>query len=68
MTVLIEAPTCFVCGTAAIIAVTDEEAAALASGAYMQDALPARSAAEREVLISGTHPECWDSLFPAEEE
>jgi hypothetical protein len=25
------------------------------------------SAADREVLISGTHPACWDKLFPEEE-
>lgn len=29
---------------------------------------PGLSASEREVLISGTHAECWDAMFPPEVE
>lgn len=31
-------------------------------GAFVQDAFPELSADERELLISGTHSDCWDSL------
>lgn len=34
----------------------------------IQVIFPDLTADEREVLISGTHPECWDRLFPPEEE
>lgn len=29
---------------------------------------PELSADEREILLSGTHPECWDRLWKMEEE
>lgn len=34
---------------------------------YIQDAMPSANADTREQLISGTHPECWNKLFGAEE-
>lgn len=33
-------------------------------GVLIQNALPELSAGSRELLISGTCDECWDSLFP----
>ena len=38
------------------------------SGELIQDALPELSADERELLISGTCNECWQQLFPEEDE
>jgi hypothetical protein len=37
-------------------------------GENIQRVFPDMSAEEREVLISGTHPACWDILFPKEGE
>ena len=37
-------------------------------GVYIQDALPYLSAAERELLISGTCDACWHKMFPEPEE
>lgn len=34
---------------------------------HIQDALPQLSPSDRELLISGTCPECWDRMFPEEE-
>lgn len=34
---------------------------------YVQDAFPTWTADERELLISGTHPACWDAMFGPEE-
>jgi transcriptional regulator GlxA family with amidase domain len=36
-------------------------------GENIQNAFPDMSAADREILISGTHAACWDKLFPGEE-
>lgn len=35
-------------------------------GLYVQDAFPEMSPDEREMLISGTHPACWEALFAEE--
>jgi hypothetical protein len=32
-------------------------------GKYVQDAFPEMSPDEREMLITGTHPECWDKMW-----
>lgn len=32
-------------------------------GAYIQDAFPRLSPEDREILISGTCPKCWDKIF-----
>ncbi len=37
-------------------------------GELIQDALPERSAEDREMLISGTCDVCWNMLFPEEDE
>jgi len=33
------------------------------SGAYIQEAFPDMDADNRELLVSGTHPACWDTMF-----
>ena len=37
-------------------------------GELIQNALPELSADQRELLISGTCPTCWDKMFPSDEE
>lgn len=37
-------------------------------GAFIQVAWPEGTAGEREQLISGTHPACFDEMFPPDEE
>ena len=37
-------------------------------GELIQNALPELNADQRELLISGTCPTCWDEMFPPEEE
>ncbi len=34
---------------------------------HVQDVWPEMPAAEREQLITGTHPACWDELFADDE-
>lgn len=44
---------------------TDEEYAAMADPdrPSIQNVLPSWPASKRELLISGTHPECWDHFM-----
>jgi hypothetical protein len=38
------------------------------AGEYPQRAFPNMSAADREILLSGTHDECWQKAFPPDDE
>ncbi len=38
------------------------------AGAFVQEAFPGLSADDREILVSGTHGDCYDLAFPEEEE
>lgn len=57
---------CFECGQRAVIDVPAEGYARLEGGAYVHTAFPEMSASQRELLISGTHSDCWDKMFPPE--
>ena len=37
-------------------------------GAHVQDAFPELSSDDREMLISGTCPKCWDEIFADEDD
>lgn len=54
---------CQVCGDTTIIDIPEEGFNKWRNGAFIQDAFPTLSPDERELLISGTHPKCWDELF-----
>lgn len=59
---------CRSCGKCAEIEVESWDWAAWRSGTLIQDAFPYLSADDRKMLISQTCDECWDNMFPAEEE
>lgn len=54
---------CCVCKHPAVVEVPRSQYDAWRSGMLAQDAFPDLSLGEREMLISGTHPECWKKLF-----
>ena len=58
---------CPFCGKEQIIRVPEEGIIAYKAGALMQDAFPMLTPDEREALISGICPECWDKTFGAED-
>lgn len=62
-TVTVKCRTCIVCGVASEVSVPREGYEAWLAGAYAQNAFPEMDAPEREVLISGTHPACWEKLW-----
>jgi hypothetical protein len=35
---------------------------------FIQNAMPELPAAQREILISGSHPACFDAAFPEDDE
>lgn len=63
---------CLVCGLGSIIEVDPDKWIKYVDGLKthksaathgVQVLFPELSPGEREVIISGTHPECWDKLF-----
>ena len=60
--------TCPFCGRANEVAVNEEDYWDWDDGALVQNAFPYLSADEREMLISGICPKCWDKMFEEEED
>lgn len=62
-------PPCIHCGIGSIVTLDGSEYFAYFNrGARITDAFPTLTPSQREVLITGTHPECWDALFADEDE
>lgn len=54
---------CPFCGKTSYVVVPEKGFQDWQAGALIQDAMPELSADERELLISGICPECWDNMF-----
>jgi hypothetical protein len=67
-TIEIITPTCQVCDRTGALQVPVEGHRKWVAGAFIQDVLSDLTAEEREMLISGTHPDCFDSLFADDED
>ena len=67
-TTLYITPRCVLCGSASKVTLNTNAFLAWQHGKFVQDAFPAKTDDELELLITGTHPECWDKMFPEEEE
>jgi len=61
-------PACCVCGRATTLEVAPEAYDAWKRGALIQDAFAHESEDLREMLQTGIHPDCWDSMFAGEDE
>lgn len=59
---------CPFCGKTHYIEVKAKDYLAWQNGELVQDAFPYLSADEREMLISGICPSCWDGMFPEDED
>ena len=62
-----ETQPCSVCHKKTELVLSDMNVLALKEQ-FVQDVYPEQSVGFRELLISGTHDECWDMLFPEEDE
>lgn len=54
---------CPFCGNSFVLSVDEDDYLAWRGGMLVQDAFPYLSAEERELLISGICPECWEKTF-----
>ncbi|MGG7453035.1 hypothetical protein ACQ3HE_19225 [Plantibacter auratus] len=62
-TVTITTRPCMFCRRTTDVELTPEQAAAVEARTPIQDVLPDVAPATRELLISGTHPSCWEEAF-----
>jgi hypothetical protein len=58
---------CTVCGERSVVSMDESAHRRWVDGAPLQEVCPEMSTDERELLISGTHGPCWDSLFDDDE-
>lgn len=58
---------CILCGKTSTMELDPDKLARYQAGEHVQNVWPEKSPGERELLITGTHPQCWDSMFKEEE-
>jgi hypothetical protein len=58
---------CSLCGGRSRVVVPTDDLESWRSGTLIQNAFPYFTPAERELLMTGTHSECWDAFFGDEE-
>jgi hypothetical protein len=64
---LYSCPRCMICGETAIVELDPQKVEKWRKGIHVQNVWPEMSADERELLISGTHSECWNKMFDEQE-
>lgn len=65
---LIQTSKCMGCGKGGEIDVPEDGYVRWKNGEFIQNALPMLTANQREQLMTGMHGECFDDMFPEEEE
>lgn len=60
--------TCIHCRKSAELVLPTPQVEAWKAGARVQDAFPNLDVDTRELLITGTHPACWDEMFGDEDD
>ena len=58
---------CIHCGVASVVTVYEDDLLKWQGGALIQTVWPDWSPAKRELLITGTHPDCWEVITKEEE-
>lgn len=64
----VETSPCLGCGLTTWFFMTEEELHRWKSGEHVQTIFPTWSPEDREMLISGTCPDCWEEMWAEEEE
>lgn len=67
MLIAVKTPDCPVCNEWSSLIVEDDDYKDWRAGVFIQDAFPYLNINSRELLMTGTHPECWDRMFEYEE-
>jgi len=68
MKTLLTTKRCMYCKQTSRVELDTARLKAWRDGMLIQKAFPDMDADTREVLISGTHPGCWNRMFPPEDE
>jgi hypothetical protein len=63
MIVTYTTPECVVCGVSSDLQLDEEKLIQWHYGAHIQDVFSELTPSERELIVTGTHDECWDQLF-----
>lgn len=58
----IQTSPCLVCSIPSVVEVDTTEYQRYLEGQYVQVAFSQTSAEDRELIMTGTHPECWKTL------
>jgi len=67
-TTVVKTKTCRMCDEYELWVLDSVAVARWQGGELIQDVFPEMSTEDREMLITGTHPACWDRLFPKDED
>lgn len=59
---------CPLCKETSTLQLDSDKVRAWQGGQFVQVVFPEMDADQRELLITGTHPHCWDLLFPDEDD
>lgn len=62
MLVTVTTRPCMMCGETSEMVLDLDKVNRWQRGEFVQNVFPELSAAERELLISGTHGHCWDAM------
>ena len=62
-TIIVKTKPCAVCDNYEVWSLDRQAVTKWQEGENIQSAFPDMKAEDREILISGTHPACWDKLF-----
>ncbi len=54
---------CRYCHHTSRVQLDEDKFQAWQKGEYVQNVWPEKSPDDRELLITGTHPKCWDEMF-----
>ena len=58
--VKVQCPTCPCCGEHSYLVVKSTDLEKYKSGMFVQDAFPYLTIEQREMFMTGIHPDCWD--------
>jgi len=67
-TITVTTKACMVCNRKSRMTIERAGYEAWEAGTLIQHALPDLTNDERELLLTGTHPDCWDVLNPIEDD
>ncbi len=59
----VETPPCIVCKKTSLVDLESARFDRWQSGEHVQNVFPDQTPDERELLLTGTHPACWEEIF-----